>query len=100
MFNYSFPGRDVLLCYVHTTLGGLLSTPCFWTASSLSPRLSTQIREQNRQDVKSAGPQSQLLASVIAEKSRSPVQQMLPPPAGEASLPSGSAVPGAGRQDP
>ena len=22
--------------YVHTTLGGLLSTPCFWTASSLS----------------------------------------------------------------
>lgn len=37
MFNYSFPGRDVLLCYVHTTLGGLLSTPCFWTASSLSP---------------------------------------------------------------
>ncbi|NXS71608.1 ADDB protein, partial [Pandion haliaetus] len=32
-----------------------------------------QIREQNRQDVKSAGPQSQLLASVIAETSRSPV---------------------------
>lgn len=33
-----------------------------------------QIREQNRQDVKSAGPQSQLLASVIAETSRSPVR--------------------------
>ncbi|XP_005988266.1 beta-adducin [Latimeria chalumnae] len=31
-----------------------------------------KIREQNRQDVKSAGPQSQLLASVIAETSRSP----------------------------
>ncbi|XP_029459844.1 LOW QUALITY PROTEIN: beta-adducin [Rhinatrema bivittatum] len=31
-----------------------------------------KIREQNRQDVKSAGPQSQLLASVITEKSRSP----------------------------
>uniref|UniRef100_A0A8D1M2H2 Class II aldolase/adducin N-terminal domain-containing protein n=1 Tax=Sus scrofa TaxID=9823 RepID=A0A8D1M2H2_PIG len=37
-----------------------------------SPRPKTTIREQNRQDVKSAGPQSQLLASVIAEKSRSP----------------------------
>ncbi|NWX51582.1 ADDB protein, partial [Steatornis caripensis] len=39
------------------------------------PRASSppQIREQNRQDVKSAGPQSQLLASVIAETSRSPV---------------------------
>ncbi|PIO06725.1 hypothetical protein AB205_0069060 [Aquarana catesbeiana] len=33
-----------------------------------------KIREQNRQDVKSAGPQSQLLASVITDKSRSPVQ--------------------------
>ncbi|XP_067857369.1 beta-adducin isoform X1 [Heptranchias perlo] len=31
-----------------------------------------KIREQNRQDMKSAGPQSQLLAGVIAEKSRSP----------------------------
>uniref|UniRef100_W5NDY9 Adducin 2 (beta) n=1 Tax=Lepisosteus oculatus TaxID=7918 RepID=W5NDY9_LEPOC len=31
-----------------------------------------KIREQNRQDVKWAGPQSQLLASVIADKSRSP----------------------------
>ncbi|XP_069473751.1 beta-adducin isoform X2 [Ambystoma mexicanum] len=31
-----------------------------------------KIREQNRQDTKSAGPQSQLLASVINEKSRSP----------------------------
>ncbi|XP_069070201.1 beta-adducin isoform X1 [Pleurodeles waltl] len=31
-----------------------------------------KIREQNRQDMKSAGPQSQLLASVINEKSRSP----------------------------
>uniref|UniRef100_A0A8C8RQF7 Adducin 2 n=1 Tax=Pelusios castaneus TaxID=367368 RepID=A0A8C8RQF7_9SAUR len=35
--------------------------------------MRNKIREQNRQDVKSAGPQSQLLASVIAEKSRSPV---------------------------
>lgn len=34
--------------------------------------MRNKIREQNRQDVKSAGPQSQLLASVIAEKSRSP----------------------------
>ncbi|XP_027478401.1 beta-adducin [Zalophus californianus] len=34
--------------------------------------IRNKIREQNRQDVKSAGPQSQLLASVIAEKSRSP----------------------------
>lgn len=33
-----------------------------------------QIREQNRQDMKSAGPQSQLLASVLTDKSRSPVQ--------------------------
>ncbi|XP_072342182.1 beta-adducin-like isoform X2 [Scyliorhinus torazame] len=31
-----------------------------------------KIREQNRQDMKSAGPQSQLLAGVITEKSRSP----------------------------
>lgn len=68
-------------------------------AHSLSP-LSTQIREQNRQDVKSAGPQSQLLASVIAEKSRSPVQQRLPLTGGETCLPSGSSVPGAGLQDP
>lgn len=37
------------------------------------PSISLQIREQNRQEVKSAGPQSQLLASVIAEQSRSPV---------------------------
>ncbi|NXC47251.1 ADDB protein, partial [Penelope pileata] len=36
--------------------------------------MRNKIREQNRQDVKSAGPQSQLLASVIAETSRSPVQ--------------------------
>ncbi|NXN82740.1 ADDB protein, partial [Bombycilla garrulus] len=35
--------------------------------------MRNKIREQNRQDVKSAGPQSQLLASVIAESSRSPV---------------------------
>ncbi|XP_059799016.1 beta-adducin [Balaenoptera ricei] len=34
--------------------------------------MRNKLREQNRQDVKSAGPQSQLLASVIAEKSRSP----------------------------
>ncbi|XP_006880920.1 PREDICTED: beta-adducin isoform X1 [Elephantulus edwardii] len=34
--------------------------------------MRNKIREQNRQDVKSAGPQSQLLASVIATKSRSP----------------------------
>uniref|UniRef100_A0A8C6DCA2 Adducin 2 n=1 Tax=Moschus moschiferus TaxID=68415 RepID=A0A8C6DCA2_MOSMO len=34
--------------------------------------MRNKIREQNRQDVKSAGPQSQLLASVIVEKSRSP----------------------------
>ncbi|NXW09873.1 ADDB protein, partial [Fregetta grallaria] len=38
-----------------------------------------QIREQNRQDVKSAGPQSQLLASVIAETSRSPVRHPVSP---------------------
>ncbi|OCT89912.1 beta-adducin isoform X1 [Xenopus laevis] len=31
-----------------------------------------KIREQNRQDIKSAGPQSQLLAGVITDKSRSP----------------------------
>lgn len=60
-----------------------------------SSPLSTQIREQNRQDIKSAGPQSQLLASVIAEKSRSPVQQTPPPTEGEAYLP-----PGAGQWDP
>ncbi|NXO58067.1 ADDB protein, partial [Aramus guarauna] len=36
--------------------------------------MRNKIREQNRQDVKSAGPQSQLLASVIAETSRSPVR--------------------------
>ncbi|XP_075580202.1 beta-adducin isoform X2 [Pelecanus crispus] len=34
--------------------------------------MRNKIREQNRQDVKSAGPQSQLLASVIADTSRSP----------------------------
>ncbi|NXB73301.1 ADDB protein, partial [Donacobius atricapilla] len=34
--------------------------------------MRNKIREQNRHDVKSAGPQSQLLASVIAETSRSP----------------------------
>ncbi|KAM4036804.1 beta-adducin isoform 3-T4 [Anomaloglossus baeobatrachus] len=37
-----------------------------------SQKSKTTIREQNRQDVKSAGPQSQLLASVITDKSRSP----------------------------
>ncbi|XP_065253864.1 beta-adducin isoform X3 [Emys orbicularis] len=37
--------------------------------------MRNKIREQNRQDVKSAGPQSQLLASVIAEKSRSPTKE-------------------------
>ncbi|KFU87412.1 Beta-adducin, partial [Chaetura pelagica] len=35
--------------------------------------MRNKIREQNRQEVKSAGPQSRLLASVIAETSRSPV---------------------------
>ncbi|NXP43976.1 ADDB protein, partial [Heliornis fulica] len=39
--------------------------------------MRNKIREQNRQDVKSAGPQSQLLASVIAETSRSPVSVMV-----------------------
>ncbi|XP_065712698.1 beta-adducin [Patagioenas fasciata] len=34
--------------------------------------MRNKIREQNRQEVKSAGPQSQVLASVIAESSRSP----------------------------
>ncbi|KAB0389484.1 hypothetical protein E2I00_018416 [Balaenoptera physalus] len=53
--------------------------------------MRNKLREQNRQDVKSAGPQSQLLASVIAEKSRSPVQQTLPLSGGETCLPSGSA---------
>ncbi|XP_062913154.1 beta-adducin isoform X1 [Mobula hypostoma] len=38
-----------------------------------------KIRELNRQDMKSAGPQSQLLAGVITEKSRSPsAEGMLP----------------------
>ncbi|NXN76424.1 ADDB protein, partial [Himantopus himantopus] len=41
---------------------------------------------QNRQDVKSAGPQSQLLASVIAETSRSPVRH--PPPHPQPHIPS------------
>uniref|UniRef100_A0A8V0ZGR6 Adducin 2 n=1 Tax=Gallus gallus TaxID=9031 RepID=A0A8V0ZGR6_CHICK len=40
--------------------------------------MRNKIREQNRQDVKSAGPQSQLLASVIAETSRSPVRPPCP----------------------
>ncbi|XP_027766892.1 beta-adducin-like, partial [Empidonax traillii] len=40
--------------------------------------MRNKIREQNRQDVKSAGPQSQLLASVIAETSRSPVRPRVP----------------------
>ncbi|XP_004398710.1 PREDICTED: beta-adducin isoform X2 [Odobenus rosmarus divergens] len=62
--------------------------------------MRNKIREQNRQDVKSAGPQSQLLASVIAEKSRSPVQQKLPLSGGETCLPSGSSVPGARQEDP
>uniref|UniRef100_A0A6I8PH29 Class II aldolase/adducin N-terminal domain-containing protein n=1 Tax=Ornithorhynchus anatinus TaxID=9258 RepID=A0A6I8PH29_ORNAN len=35
--------------------------------------MRNKIREQNRQEVKSAGPQSQLLASVISDDSRSPV---------------------------
>ncbi|XP_064328720.1 beta-adducin isoform X2 [Phalacrocorax carbo] len=39
--------------------------------------MRNKIREQNRQEVKSAGPQSQLLASVIAETSRSPVRRTL-----------------------
>ncbi|XP_049641004.1 beta-adducin [Suncus etruscus] len=38
--------------------------------------MRNKIREQNRQDVKSAGPQSQLLASVIAEKSPSTESQL------------------------
>lgn len=42
--------------------------------SVLPSHLAPQIREQNRQEVKSAGPQSQVLASVIAESSRSPVR--------------------------
>ncbi|NXO78290.1 ADDB protein, partial [Sitta europaea] len=42
--------------------------------------MRNKIREQNRQDVKSAGPQSQVLASVIAETSRSPVRHPEPPP--------------------
>ncbi|KAL2296237.1 hypothetical protein Nmel_018531 [Mimus melanotis] len=42
--------------------------------------MRNKIREQNRQDVKSAGPQSQLLASVIAETSRSPVWHLCPQP--------------------
>lgn len=48
------------------------------------PRFASrpQIREQNRQEVKSAGPQSQLLASVIAETSRSPVRQPVSPASG------------------
>ncbi|NXO09576.1 ADDB protein, partial [Oriolus oriolus] len=41
--------------------------------------MRNKIREQNRQDVKSAGPQSQLLASVIAETSRSPVWHLCHP---------------------
>ncbi|XP_055980792.1 beta-adducin isoform X2 [Sorex fumeus] len=39
--------------------------------------MRNKIREQNRQDVKSAGPQSQLLASVIAEKSPSTESQLV-----------------------
>ncbi|NWI15979.1 ADDB protein, partial [Crypturellus soui] len=35
--------------------------------------MRNKIREQNRQDVKSAGPQSQLLAGVIGDSSRSPL---------------------------
>ncbi|XP_038603090.1 beta-adducin [Tachyglossus aculeatus] len=35
-------------------------------------QMRNKIREQNRQEVKSAGPQSQLLAGVISDESRSP----------------------------
>ncbi|NWY06277.1 ADDB protein, partial [Nothoprocta ornata] len=38
--------------------------------------MRNKIREQNRQDVKSAGPQSQLLAGVIGDSSRSPVRDL------------------------
>ncbi|NXX56411.1 ADDB protein, partial [Scopus umbretta] len=55
---------------------GSRQTPGWWGRLFPHPRSAfrLQIREQNRQDVKSAGPQSQLLASVIAETSRSPVR--------------------------
>ncbi|NWX90556.1 ADDB protein, partial [Nothoprocta pentlandii] len=43
--------------------------------------MRNKIREQNRQDVKSAGPQSQLLAGVIGDSSRSPVPGDEPPEA-------------------
>uniref|UniRef100_A0A8D2QSG2 Adducin 2 n=1 Tax=Zosterops lateralis melanops TaxID=1220523 RepID=A0A8D2QSG2_ZOSLA len=42
--------------------------------------MRNKIREQNRQDVKSAGPQSQLLASVIAETSQAKEGQEEAPP--------------------
>uniref|UniRef100_A0A8C3V690 Adducin 2 n=1 Tax=Catharus ustulatus TaxID=91951 RepID=A0A8C3V690_CATUS len=41
--------------------------------------MRNKIREQNRQDVKSAGPQSQLLASVIAETSQEAPPEPEPP---------------------
>ncbi|NXH75820.1 ADDB protein, partial [Hydrobates tethys] len=56
--------------------------------------MRNKIREQNRQDVKSAGPQSQLLASVIAETSRSPVRHPASPaPAPLPAAPSPSLAP-------
>ncbi|NXG22672.1 ADDB protein, partial [Grallaria varia] len=54
--------------------------------------MRNKIREQNRQDVKSAGPQSQLLASVIAETSRSPST--------ESHLGTGGAKEGSGDETP
>ncbi|NXL05618.1 ADDB protein, partial [Mesembrinibis cayennensis] len=71
-----------------TQVQGSWQTPGWQGRLFPRPRSASrpQIREQNRQDVKSAGPQSQLLASVIAETSRSPVR---PPGA-----PSPSPTPG------
>uniref|UniRef100_U3JBI4 Class II aldolase/adducin N-terminal domain-containing protein n=1 Tax=Ficedula albicollis TaxID=59894 RepID=U3JBI4_FICAL len=51
---------------------GSSGTPIRIESRRVCAALHGPIREQNRQDVKSAGPQSQLLASVIAETSRSP----------------------------
>ncbi|NXL68757.1 ADDB protein, partial [Chordeiles acutipennis] len=58
-----------------TWVQGSWQTPGWWGSLCPHPHSTShpQIREQNRQDVKSAGPQSQLLASVIADTSRSPV---------------------------
>ncbi|NWJ02737.1 ADDB protein, partial [Crypturellus undulatus] len=49
--------------------------------------MRNKIREQNRQDVKSAGPQSQLLAGVIGDSSRSPVSAGAEQPAPEPEPP-------------